>query len=205
VFNLKFVSEYEALKRVADIFKDGAVAVFGSVRCIYSACDSAPAYPIEELVRLVTENYDNPAILGLAGFRESEALPGIEFDRLREILLAAFAARIAALKKTTQLDDKQIAKIFVIVDGTVRYRIKDIYIGTFDDYRKLVRQPFIKSLTDMTELFDCAWIEDYLKLHYSVLGQRSNANLLFFGAVEMLFEGMILKVFDEVEKFLGGL
>lgn len=199
------VSEYAILKQIADEISAASVSCFHAVKNIYFMFDNnKKKFEISDLIKVSVNNLGDKAIFSDFGLIENKELHSDlfkwEYERISELFTLAFAVRIPILKIYFAFDDKQISKIYGIVENTVRYRCADVYLGEYEYFKKTAKKGSMSD-NDRIELFDCDWYREYVRRYVPKLYEISNINLLTFGAVSRIME----EIYDRAIKNIGAI
>lgn len=198
-----FVSEYAVLKQVADEISAAAATCYYTTKAIYhTSLHDYYNFDVADIIDVAKNNLGNREALTLFGIKENKSdVPALykwEYERINEIFTLVFALRIPILKIYYKFDDKQLQKIYNIVENSVRFRAEDIYIGEYEYFRKMTKKGSLEDI-DIAEIFDCEWYREYIKKYVPALNTLSNSNMLVFGTVGRLVQ----EVFEQMVKNIG--
>lgn len=201
------VSEYAVLKQISDEISSASATCFYTIKAIYhTSLHDYYNFDVADIINVAKNNLGNHDALSLFGINERKAdLPELykwEFERINELFTLAFALRIPVLKIHYKFDDKQLLKIYNIVENSVRFRAEDIYIGDYEYFKKMAKKGSLEEI-DQTELFDCDWYREYIKKYVPSLYELNNQNMLVFGVVNRLMQEVFEQMVENIGKIVS--
>ena len=202
---MEFVSEKNALTKIADTVIKAGVSLYNALKYIYaSAEEDFYNVDIKDCLKIVLNNLTDSDAMQSLGIRINDdfckEMNNEEYNKVLQLMVYSFAVRVPVLKTVRNgddyLSDDQIQRIYNMITEKGAENVGGLIVEGVNEYRVMVRK------NRPIPAYNSDWYKAYIYTNVPSLSEITNKNMYLLGLADVLFTMFYSCLEEELENII---